>query len=533
MDTLTPAGRQIILDLLAKSVEKVQKNEKGEKETKTQKKRKGSDADKMLKKKKVRKTQIKEEYKEIETAEIKLKNEPSDLETVPINIKTEFTKVETDILEKKDENTPPKQSSNEGFIVKVLREKIAKYSFDNNNTLSSIKREFKDATIVDNQDNFKKEDKLSIETSNYKSEKIKKNTRKTVLNKIKTEPADTETEIKSMKTEYKEVKMDRFDVKIEKNEQIFKVQSSSYCHMGEHKQSTNTRMTVSECGKAAIKLKEVTQSLKETTPKTKSKNKVKVIVKKFEDGKSSNQKRKFGTVRKKFTPEEDAILLNAMGRYGDKIIFAKLGREIGRNHKSIINRIDKLKKKNGPKKRRDYTLVDDMGILDAVLKHVEENQSIEIERLNLPNMRWKIIAALNGRTEVSLRLRWGNFLQPWILQHYSGTLNLEIRRMLANYLADNFKNIDSIDWQSVSTKTEFAGHTQASLRTVFFNNLYKETKRNLNDNSEDITLEMVAEYANKAFAQGGRKVLDKILTRQKEVIDYFECYVKKKSIQIL
>jgi len=527
MDTLTPAGRQIILDLLAKSVEKVQKNEKGEKETKTQKKRKGSDADKMLKKKKVRKTQIKEEYKEIETAEIKLKNEPSDLETVPINIKTEFTKVETDILEKKDENTPPKQSSNEGFIVKVLREKIAKYSFDNN-TVSNIKREFKDATIVDKQDNFKKEDKLSIETSNYKSETMKKKTRKAVPNKIKTEPADTETETKCMKTEYKEVKMDKIDVKTEKKELIFKVQSSSYCHVGE--ESTNMRMTVSECGKAAIKLKEVTQSLKETTPKTKSKNKVKVIVKKFEDGKSSNQNRKAGTVIKKFTPEEDAILLNAMERYGDKIHFTQLGREMGRNHKSIKSRIDKLK---GPKKRRDYTLVDDMGILDAVLKHVEENQSIEIERLNLPNMRWKIIAALNGRTEVSLRLRWGNFLQPWILQHYSGTLNLEIRRMLANYLADNFKNIDSIDWQSVSTKTEFAGHTQASLRTVFFNNLYKETKRNLNDNSEDITLEMVAEYANKAFAQGGRKVLDKILTRQKEVIDYFECYVKKKSIQIL
>ena len=110
MDTLTPAGRHIILDLLAKSIEKVQKNEKSETETNTQKKRKGSDAGKMLKKKKVRKTQIKEEYKEIETAEIKLKNEPSDLETVPINIKTEFTKIETDIEDKKegkDENKPP------------------------------------------------------------------------------------------------------------------------------------------------------------------------------------------------------------------------------------------------------------------------------------------------------------------------------------------------------------------------------------------------------------------------------------------
>jgi len=532
MDTLTPAGRQIILDLLAKSVEKVQASdpqnweEENKTEPRTQKKRKRLDDDKMSKKKKLRETQIKEEYKEIETAEIELKIDPSDFKTVPI--KTEFTEIETDILEKKDENT--KQSSNESFIVKMLRENMAKYSCENN-TSSSIKGEFKDTNYFDKQVSFKKEDESSIETCNSKSEKIKKKRRKTALNKMKIEPAETEPEIKNTKTEYIEVKMDRFGVKTEKEEQIIEVQSNS-CQMGG--QLKNMTITVTESGKLARKLKEVgvIKSLKETTQKTKSKSKVKAIVKEFEDGKSRNQKRRAGTVKKKFTPEEDAILLNAMGRYGDKIKFVKLGRKMNRTYRSVTNRIDKLK--SGSQKRRYYTLAEDICILDAVLKHVEENQSVEIEMLNLPNpSEWKIIAALLGRFERAVRTRWVNSLQPWILQHYSGTLNLEIRRMLANYLADNFKNIDSIDWQSVSTKTEFAGHTQASLRTVFFNNLYKETKRNLNDNSEDITLEMVAEYANKAFAQGGRKVLDKILTRQKEVIDYFECYVKKKSIQIL
>ena len=104
--------------------------------------------------------------------------------------------------------------------------------------------------------------------------------------------------------------------------------------------------------------------------------------------------------------------------------------------------------------------------------------------------------------------------------------------MLANYVADNFKDINSIDWPSVAAKTEFAGHTQASLRCVFFSNLLILTKRHLNAVSEDITLEMVADFVNKASASGGRKVRDTILTRQKEVIYYFECYVKKHCIKI-
>ena len=108
MDTFTPAGRQIILDLLAKSIEKFKALDDQNwdvnrvTETGNQKKRKHSDVDKKSKKnkKKVRKdtdesfdvdddlfvetdrykckvkSEIKQEYKEIETAETEKKFEP-------------------------------------------------------------------------------------------------------------------------------------------------------------------------------------------------------------------------------------------------------------------------------------------------------------------------------------------------------------------------------------------------------------------------------------------------------------------------
>jgi len=536
MDALTPAGRQIILDLLAKSIEKVKdpdaqnKKEKGEPEIRNQKKRKHSHADKMLKKKKVKKetkeklnigdnlfvetdkceckvnTRVKEEYKETET---ELKIEHSDLKTVPIYIKTDFTEIETDtdIVDKKegnDENKPPYQPNNESYIVKALRENMAKYSCENN-TSRSIEEELKDAKNVDKKNNFKMENIFTNIASESKSDKIKpkvkigQQRRTTTIAKIKIEPTYSEPETKTLK-------LDGFDVETE-----------------------------TECGKEETKQGEVERitSFKGNKPKTKSSKKVEVIVEAFEGGKSSKGKRVAYHNQKqvtavKFTPEEDEILLNAM-KNGDKINFVQLGKDLKRKDMSIRNRIEKLKTGKTCRERRLYTLVEDIVVLDAVLKHLDEHQSLEM--LNLPYSDWKRVGDLIGSHPRHVTLRWVNHLKPWILQHNSGTLNLDIRRMLANYVADNFKDINSIDWPSVAAKKEFAGHTQASLRNVFFTAIFQETKRNLNAFTEDITLDMVADFANKTFATGGRKVRDTILTRQKEVVAYFECYVKKHCIK--
>jgi hypothetical protein len=108
---------------------------------------------------------------------------------------------------------------------------------------------------------------------------------------------------------------------------------------------------------------------------------------------------------------------------------------------------------------------------------------------------------------------------------------LDIRRLLANFLAENFKDMQSIDWSFVITKSEFAGHTEKSLRFLFTNRIFQYAKINLNQQCEDITLEMIAELVNTAFIPGGQKVLGRTLKRQQDIIEYFEFYVKSKNIK--
>ena len=59
------------------------------------------------------------------------------------------------------------------------------------------------------------------------------------------------------------------------------------------------------------------------------------------------------------------------------------------------------------------------------------------------------LAASFRRNKDSVRLRWEVRLKVWLKSYYTKTLNLDIKVMLANILADNFEDIDSIDWNFV------------------------------------------------------------------------------------
>ena len=134
-----------------------------------------------------------------------------------------------------------------------------------------------------------------------------------------------------------------------------------------------------------------------------------------------------------------------------------------------------------------------------------------------------------GRGDI-LAGRWSRRLKPWILQHYSGTLNLDIRRMLANHLNETYDSIDNIDWPVVAEKPEFVGHTQRSLRYTFCNLLQSVKDHEKLDKSE-ITLSKIAGNANIYFSETNcKKVPDKVKLRQMQVVNYFEQFVKKNGI---
>ena len=82
---------------------------------------------------------------------------------------------------------------------------------------------------------------------------------------------------------------------------------------------------------------------------------------------------------------------------------------------------------------------------------------------------------------------------------------MDIRRPLAKYLADNFEDVNLIDWYTVASLPEFGGHTQVSLRYMLFSILTSCTQRKLKINDgEDITLRMIADVTNTVYLPGCR-----------------------------
>ena len=61
----------------------------------------------------------------------------------------------------------------------------------------------------------------------------------------------------------------------------------------------------------------------------------------------------------------------------------------------------------------------------------------------------KLAKETGNRNEFSGTNRWSHTLQPTLLQHYTGTLNLRVERMLANYIQLHFT--DYADISKLST----------------------------------------------------------------------------------
>ena len=119
--------------------------------------------------------------------------------------------------------------------------------------------------------------------------------------------------------------------------------------------------------------------------------------------------------------------------------------------------------------------------------------------------------------------RWETKLKVWLLGYYSKTLNLDVRIMLANILADNFDSFSTIDWEQVSHYKEFSGHTDRSLRMLFFSNLAASASLNLNVVKSQLTLRQVAEFAEVHYrGDNVMKVSQNLQTRQMQIIEYFE-----------
>ena len=195
---------------------------------------------------------------------------------------------------------------------------------------------------------------------------------------------------------------------------------------------------------------------------------------------------------------------------------------------SIDSRIRMLKAGHRKHEYKKFSLSEDLLIMDRMLKELPGKRLEDLYML-VDDATKELVSTLGKRMVTSLMKRWGVHLKPWILQHYAGTLNLDIKKMLANYIADTFDSFDSIDWALVVKRPEFAGHTLFSLRSLFYGNLFYYTKKQQNLAPAEVTLRHIADLTNMEHGVM-KKVTEGVLLRQMQVIDYFEQYTKKQGI---
>ena len=235
--------------------------------------------------------------------------------------------------------------------------------------------------------------------------------------------------------------------------------------------------------------------------------------------------------RKVFTREEDDFLINYIKNTPnesrrDRV--RELKKQMNRSFKSIERRLFDIEKGRIAPKRENkaFSLQEDQLIIDAAITNLEVSRNLK--ETDLPNYK-ELSKTLKNRNPHSLELRWNIHIKTWLLQYYNKTLNLQIKPMLANVLADNFDSFDSIDWKMVLEFKEFDGHTENSLRYLFYSNLVPRAISALEKERSNLTLKEIAKVidqnSQRNYTRKGVKI------RQRELIDYFETKLKEHQIE--
>jgi len=227
-----------------------------------------------------------------------------------------------------------------------------------------------------------------------------------------------------------------------------------------------------------------------------------------------------------FTPGEDSVILDKLNGMGDDLNIIELAKELGREKGSVRNRIKKLKSGDAGRKHKSFSLAEDEAIMEKVLPGLQNNKLHELF-LHQDKSLDDLAAAL-GRPNKgnSFSLRWVNNLQPWIMQYYAGTLNLDIRMMLVNHLAETYQSRESIDWNAVAEKSEFAGNTVTNLQYTL-SYILKSAKIAMK--TECTSWNQILVCCREYISQARKSTKSKL--RKIQVIQYFENYVKKQELE--
>merc|ERR1719318_424843 len=195
--------------------------------------------------------------------------------------------------------------------------------------------------------------------------------------KIKSDTCVIKKEPAMIKSEYSEIKIEKRDFyKSYANHEI-KVNELPYCSILNIVKNENNKDSIKEDDNLHVESKNKSNTFEQTK---KAKNvKQKDLL--FQNSKRKYEKR-IGFKCKRFSSEEDKIILEAIEKFGDKIDIAQIAEDLQRTVQSIRQEVLKLKAGKEKKKIRKYTLAEDLVILDAVLENSGEDS---LKVVNLTN----------------------------------------------------------------------------------------------------------------------------------------------------
>jgi len=238
-------------------------------------------------------------------------------------------------------------------------------------------------------------------------------------------------------------------------------------------------------------------------------------------------KRDAGLKTGKFSPEETERIRQAV--YNDED-YKNVAAEIKRPSLAVRRKmLSIIGNPNGQLKNRGFSTDEDIRILDEIIPCLRR-QPLSSSGGFLSQSGWLSLAKETGRIMNSLRNRWARILQPWLLQHKSGTTGLRIERMLTKLVAEKFSSHMGIDWEEIRSRhKEFKGHTSESLSGIF-----QTVREQARAQKRNTSLAEVAEYAAEVYKPGKEKKEPGVkIAHREKIIQYFENRVADLGITVI
>jgi len=228
----------------------------------------------------------------------------------------------------------------------------------------------------------------------------------------------------------------------------------------------------------------------------------------------------------RFSPEEIKRIYEAIANNED---YRQVAKELKRNPQTVRTKMLKIKCNPNPSQNARFSLEEDFLILDKVVPGMKVN-SLSSTGFLSQNVLMDLATEFK-RDFQGVSLRWETRLQPWLLQHYTGTSGLRVERMLTALVAQKYKDHKGVDWSKiVKEQKEFAGHTSASIRQIFNNIRTTAMKKK---KTRDLNLQEVAEYAADVYQPGKEKMEPPSTTIHREkVIAYFKSRTEDLGIEV-